>query len=121
MKICMPTIGKEGLNENVHNHLGSAKYFAIYDTESKEIFSVENDNVNHNHGACQPLQAIANQNVDVILTSGMGGQAIQLLNNGGIKVYILEGGTVKESIDKFESNSLKELTPEMGCMNHSCH
>jgi predicted Fe-Mo cluster-binding NifX family protein len=121
MRICIPTIGKEGLDEKVHNHFGSAKYFLIYDIESKEISYIENDNAHHSHGMCQPLKAIANQNVDVVLTSGMGGRAIQLLNGGGVKVYILEGDTVKEAIEKFESNSLKELTPESGCKNHDCH
>lgn len=121
MKICMPTMGKEGLNEKVHNHFGSAKYFTIYDTESNEITSVENENLHHSHGACQPLQAISDQNVDVVLTSGMGGRAIQILNNSGIKVFILEGDTVKEAIEKFEADSLKELTPEIGCQSHGCH
>ena len=120
MKICIPTMGKEGLSEKAHNHFGSANYFTIYDAESKDIAVVENDNQHHTHGACQPLQAIAKLNIDVVLTSGMGGRAIQILNDGGIKVYILDGDTVKEAIDKFESDSLKELTPEMGCMDHRC-
>lgn len=29
MKICLPTMGKEGLKEKVFSHFGSARYFTI--------------------------------------------------------------------------------------------
>lgn len=122
MKICLPTVGKKGMSEMVYDHFGSAQYFTIYNTIAKTIEIVENDNQHHNHGACQPLGVIAKYNVDAIMTNGMGKRAVQLMNEGGIKVYLLKGNTVAEAVKKFESNELQELTLENACGGeHGCH
>jgi predicted Fe-Mo cluster-binding NifX family protein len=121
MKICLPTVGKKGMSEMVFEHFGSAEYFTIYDTSSKVIQIVENDNQHHEHGACQPISVISKYNVDVIMTNGMGKRAVQLLNEGGIKVYLLNGNTVEEAVKKFESNELTELTVDNACGGHGCH
>lgn len=121
MKICLPTKGKGGLKEQVFNHFGSATCFTIYDTETEELKTIENDNQHHAHGACQPLNAIAGYGVDVVLTSGMGKRAVNLLNQGGVKVYLLEGETVEEALKKFAAGQLQELTLEGACGGHGCH
>jgi len=121
MKICLPTVGKNGLSEMVFNHFGSAKYFTIYDTNSKLTQVVENDNEHHAHGSCQPLGVISKYNVDAIMTNGMGKRAVKLLNEGGVKVYLLDGNTVEEAIKKFEIDELVELTSESACSGHGCH
>lgn len=121
MKICLPTSGTNGLTEMVYNHFGSAPYFTIYDTAAKTIEVIENNNEHHSHGACQPLSQIAKYNVDIIMTNGMGARAVQMLNDGGIKVYRLDGNTVAEAIKKFEDNQLEELTLDNACSEHNCH
>lgn len=121
MKICLPTAGKNGLSEMVYNHFGSAQYFTIYDTDTKAVQVVENDNDHHSHGSCQPLGVISKYNVDAIMTNGMGRRAVQMLNEGGVKVYLLNGNTVTEAVKKFESNELVELTIENACGGHGCH
>lgn len=121
MKICMPTMGNGGMNEKVHDHFGSAKFFTTYDTESKELNVIENANEHHTHGACQPLKAIGGQGIDVVLTSGIGANAIRKINAGGIKVYKLEGNTVEEAIQKFEAGELKEMASDQACQGHGCH
>lgn len=121
MKICLPTAGKDGMSEMVFDHFGSAPYFTIYDTETKAIKVVENDNQHHNHGACQPIGVISKYNADAVMTNGMGRRAVQLLNESGIKVYLLNGNTVEEAIKKFELNELTELTFENACGGHGCH
>lgn len=121
MKICLPTTGKNGLSEKVHDHFGSAGYFTIYDTESKNVQVIENDNSHHAHGACQPLGKISGFGVNAVLTSGMGQRAVQLLNQGGVKVYLLAGDTVQEAVDKFIANELRELTIDNACGGHGCH
>ena len=121
MRICLPTAGKRGLAENVWNHFGSAACFTVYDTESEELQILENDNQHHEHGNCHPLAAIAALDVQAILTGGMGHRAVMALNEGGIRVYLLAGGTVAEAIRKFASGQLTELTLENACGGHSCH
>jgi len=121
MKICLPTKGKKGLTEIVYGHFGGGPYFIIYDSDSKSIKIIKNDNSHHNHGMCQPLSAIEKYDVDIILTSGMGARAVQILNQGGIKVFKLNGNTAAEAIKKFEDNELIELTLDSACSDHGCY
>jgi predicted Fe-Mo cluster-binding NifX family protein len=87
MKICVPTKTKDGKTAEVYEHFGSAPFFTIYDTESKTVEVIDNSNQHHDHGMCQPLNALANQHIDVVVTGGMGARAVQKLNEGGIKTF----------------------------------
>ena len=121
MRLCFPTMGNNGLKEKVFDHFGSAAYFTVYDTEKKAVEILENNNQHHEHGACQPLNIVNEGNIDVIMTNGMGRRAVQLLNEGGIKVFLLEGNTVEEAVTKFQDNKLTELTIDNACGGHGCH
>jgi predicted Fe-Mo cluster-binding NifX family protein len=123
MNICIPTTGNSGLSEKVYNHFGSAPYFTIYNTETKEVLVLDNNNQHQNHGVCRPLDVIGSHKVDAILTNGMGRRAVQMLNDGGIKVFILEGQKVEQAIKNYEANKLRELTVENACggHGHGCH
>jgi len=118
MYLCIPTIGKKGLEEQVHNHFGSAAFFTIIDTESGNIEVIDNGDKEHDHGACQPVAAIAQYNVDAILTNGMGRRAIELFNNSGIKVYLNIGGNIRNAIDAFQQGNLHELDAQQACSGH---
>jgi predicted Fe-Mo cluster-binding NifX family protein len=118
MNIAIPTCGKNGLTEEVYGHFGSAPYFTIYNTITKEIFVIDNDNDHHTHGQCTPVEYIAGHNVKAVLTSGMGRRAVSLLNQGGIKVFLASGSTVSDAIKNFESNELIELTEDEACSGH---
>jgi len=118
MRICLPTMGNKGMDENVYNHFGSARYFTIYDTESKSIETKENNNEHHSDGACQPVQVLAKFNIDVVLTSGMGKRAVMMFNQADIKVYLLEGETVSEAVNKFDQGQLKEIDAQTACGGH---
>jgi predicted Fe-Mo cluster-binding NifX family protein len=64
---------------------------------------------------------ISGLGVDAVLTSGMGRRAVQLLNEGGVKVYLLDGATVQQAVDKFLAGELPELTFANACGGHGCH
>jgi predicted Fe-Mo cluster-binding NifX family protein len=118
MKLCFPTTGEKGLSESVHNHFGSAKYFTIYNTETNSVTVVKNGNEHHQHGQCNPLSQIAQYNIDAVLTNGMGRGAVQKLNAGGVKVYLVKGNTVAKAIANFESSDSQELTMQNACGGH---
>jgi predicted Fe-Mo cluster-binding NifX family protein len=118
MKLCIPTNGEKGLDEQVHNHFGSASFFTLFDTESDEIQTINNSNEQHEHGACQPLSVISDYHVQAILTGGMGRRAVQMLNDGGVKVFLMEGNTVREAVENYRKNRLTELTAENACGGH---
>ncbi|MEJ2664842.1 MAG: NifB/NifX family molybdenum-iron cluster-binding protein [Spirochaetia bacterium] len=121
MRLCIPTNGTRGLAEEVYGHFGSAPYFTVYNTDSKQVVLLENNNEHHEHGMCRPLDVIAGRQVDAVLTGGMGKRAVKILNDEGIKVFLLEGRNVEEAVKKFEANKLRELTVENACGGHGCH
>lgn len=119
MKIAIPTMGNnDGVKEQVYNHFGSAAFFALYDTETRAAEIFANNNEDHGHGGCHPVQTLRDKSVGAVLTGGMGRRAIALFNQVGIKVYQLEGGTVEEAIKKFENNELAEMDMNTACSGH---
>ena len=122
MKICIPTQTRDGLKAQVHEHFGSAQFFTLADTESGTVEVIENSNQHHEHGMCQPLQAIANLKVDAVVTGGMGARAVQRLNEGGIKVFRAIPGTVEEIVAQYAQGKLEEITLHNACSHHGgCH
>ena len=58
MKICFPTFNLEGLESRVYEHFGSAPGFVIVDTETQTVEEINNNDLHHAHGMCQPLKAL---------------------------------------------------------------
>jgi predicted Fe-Mo cluster-binding NifX family protein len=121
MKICIPIDKNEGLDSTVCGHFGSAPFFAVCDTETKNIEIITNTNEHGEHGQCNPLGAIGGKNIQVLLLAGIGRRAIEKLNAVAIKVYCSTETTVKSSIEKFNKGELKEISIDNACSGHDCH
>ena len=122
MKICVPTGKDEGLDSEVYGHFGSAPYFAIYDTQSKEMEVVNNGNLHHDHGQCSPIAALSGRSVDILATGGIGAGAIERLRMMGVKVCrVGSGNTVQDIVRLHEQGALKEVGGDDVCNHHSCH
>lgn len=120
MKICMPVKENKGLESIAFNHFGSAPLFLIYDLESKELKEINNGDLNHSHGACQPLKAIGGENIDVIFVGGIGAGALTKLSSQGIKVYKAETGTLADNIELLRKKELEEFSSNHSCSHHGC-
>ena len=101
-------------------HFGSAPEFVICDLDSNEVKSINNGDLGHEHGKCQPLKALANKAVDAVIVRGIGAGAISKLNSMGTKVYQGIEGNVKENIKLLKENKLMEFTVNNGCNHHNC-
>lgn len=121
MKVCIPVKENKGGESTPYNHFGSAPCFIIYDTDSKEIKTIENGDLNHAHGMCQPLKALSGEKVDVVLVEGIGAGAINKLKRQGIKVCKAVGGTIEENIKLLKEDKLAEFSINNICSNHDCH
>ena len=121
MKICIPTETNEGKSAVVYGHFGSAPYFTIIDTEKDSVEIVNNANQHHAHGMCQPMNALMGKKIDAVATGGMGGRAVQGLNQGGIKAYRAIPGTVADIVSQCVKCGLEEITIENACAQHGCH
>lgn len=121
MKICIPTETNKGKAANVYGHFGSAPYFTICDIKDDTIEIIDNANQHHQHGMCQPLNALNGKRIDAVVCGGMGARAVMMLNEGGIKTYRAIAGSVEEVIKSYREGALEEITIENACASHGCH
>ena len=121
MRICIPTETNEGKAAKAYSHFGSAPYFTIVDTEKDTVEIINNANQHHSHGMCQPMNALIGKKIDAVVTGGMGGRAVQKLNEGGIKAYRAIPGTVSDIVIQFTKGGLEEITVTNACAQHGCH
>jgi len=121
MKICVPTTGNKGLEEEVYGHFGSTPFFTMVDTETGSVEVIDNQNQHHSHGSCHPMSSLDGKGVGAVVTGGMGRRSIEILNAGNVKVYQAAGDTVSQVVNEYKSGGLKELTPDTACAGHGCH
>ena len=125
MKICIPVEEYRGLDSLVYGHFGSAPVFALVDSDTLAVESINNGDNGHQHGACSPLKAIAGQRVDAVIVGGIGPGAIRGLQAAGIEVFRFIGGTVADAVQQFKDGALSALTLDHACgghgSGHDCH
>jgi ArsR family transcriptional regulator len=118
MKICFPVDSDQGLNSEIFGHFGSAPLFVVYDTDEKSVHTINNQDLGHVHGMCNPLKALNGKRVDHIIVGGIGAGAINKLNEMGIKVYKASKGSIQDNISLFEQQALSEMTVHQACGGH---
>ena len=110
MKVCFPVQNDQGIESKVFNHFGTAPVFMVFDTDTKNISAITNNDQHHAHGACNPIKALGDQMVDAIVVGGIGGGALSRLNQLGIRVYCSAAANIKDNIAMFQSQQLSEYT-----------
>jgi len=118
MKIAFPTEKYDELESPVYNHFGSATCFVIVDTETNACEKALNQDLNHQHGKCQPLRALGGRTVDAVVVGGIGGSAFGKLKNKGVTIYKAVEGTVRENLEKLQEGSLPEFQSLDICGGH---
>lgn len=118
MRVCVPVAENKGLESVAYGHFGSAPYFLIYDLDKEEIKVIENDDLHHAHGMCQPLKALGGETVDAILVGGIGAGALMKLNNQGVRVYQVAEENVLQNVELLKANQLGEFTFDTSCGHH---
>ena len=118
MKVCFPVYKDEGVNSTVYDHFGSAPEFIVVNTELQSTTTVGNKDLDHVHGACNPVIAVGGYEIDVVIVGGIGAGALRKLNADGIKVYKSVRETVKENLELLKDGSLPELTLHHACSGH---
>ena len=117
MRICVPSIGTEGMEENVAGHFGMAPFFTIVDTEPDSVEVVPNTS-EHMGGVGKPPEILADAGVDILLCSGLGRRAFHIFRDSGLKVYVGASGTVKDTIEAWKQGKLEEATEDSACPGH---
>lgn len=118
MKAGFAVQDNEGIESKVYGHFGSAPAFVIVDTEGEDIVTVNNRDLHHVHGACNPIMALDGKSVDAMVVGGIGAGALMKLNALGIKVYGAAALTVKENLVLLIEGRLQELSIDNSCRAH---
>ena len=118
MKVCIPINEDRGLDSAVCEHFGSAPGFLMVDTATGDCRAIANENQHHGHGMCQPLQALAGEQVDGMVVGGIGMGAVNKLMAAGVAVYKSSFPTVRETLDALAAGTLPTVTADMACGQH---
>jgi predicted Fe-Mo cluster-binding NifX family protein len=121
MRIGIPVAGTGGLSEALHGHFGGAPYFAIVDTSDGNVRTVENGNLHHAHGQCNPMATLAGEHVDVLIVQGIGAGAIAGLQRLGIHVYRSMAARVSDAVAELQAGALTEVGPMGSCTEPHGH
>jgi predicted Fe-Mo cluster-binding NifX family protein len=125
MKVCIPVEEYRGLDSNVCGHFGSARVFALVETDTLAIEPLNSRDEQHEHGACSRLKAIGGGQVNAVIVGGIGAGAIRGLNAAGIEVFGFVGGTVADAVQQFKAGALPVLNARHACGGHAagydCH
>ncbi|MHB0976511.1 MAG: NifB/NifX family molybdenum-iron cluster-binding protein [Candidatus Aquicultorales bacterium] len=118
MKVGFAVEEDQGIDSKVYGHFGSAPFFLVTDVEGTGLSTVNNKDMHHEHGACNPVRALGGYSVDAIVVGGIGAGALNGLNAQGIKVFKALADTVKDNLDLFKKGALPELSLHHTCGGH---
>ncbi len=96
------TSSNKGLESEIDKKFGRCKFILIYNPETEEVISYENELLKQNSGVgVKTAEFIADKGVKKVLTFKVGPKAAQVLDKAGIKTVTGLKGQVKENIDKY--------------------
>ncbi len=118
MKICFPVEVDQGMESTLYGHFGSAPCFIAVDTDTMVAQTISNRDQNHEHGQCNPVKSLEGHDVEAIVVSGIGANAVKVLNSAGIRVYKAMTETVKGNAELIAKSALPEMTIDQTCSGH---
>ncbi|MFC1703176.1 NifB/NifX family molybdenum-iron cluster-binding protein [Candidatus Omnitrophota bacterium] len=122
MKACIPVTLDQGLDSLLSEHFGSAPYLLNVDIEKNTCEAIENTNIHHEHGTCNPAKFLRDKQIDIVLCVGLGVRALNVLQSAGITVYKVDDAkTVRDALTEFKAGSLEEISVQTACREHRCH
>ena len=92
-------------NGNIFQHFGRTEQFKVYEVEDNKIISSEvvgSDGIGH--GALAGL--LAGHDIQVLICGGLGGGALNALNNAGIEVCAGASGSADEAVEAYLKGEL---------------
>ena len=117
MKIAIP-VTKEN---RIDDHFGHCEYYGVYTiSEKNEIIDVQTIKSEQGCGCKSNIAGVlANQGVSIMLAGGIGGGAINVLNNWGIEVIRGCSGLAVEVVKAYVSGNLTDSGES--CRQHEQH
>ncbi len=99
MIVCITSM-EGNLDSELDSRFGRCNYFIIYDTESKNIVKVINNNGGPDSGAgVAAVSLMQENNVELVLTAHLGDKAERALSLAGIKYKTGLSGKVRDLLE----------------------
>ncbi|RLI71316.1 dinitrogenase iron-molybdenum cofactor biosynthesis protein [Candidatus Heimdallarchaeota archaeon] len=120
MKIAFPVLAKNDLDSPLGDHFGRSPFFTIYDTETKTVVTI--DNAAEHFGGVQSTPAFLKEHgVNVLVCKALGTKAIVLFDQFGIGVFLTRSLVVREALEGYSKNELKQATRTNGYSGNAEH
>ncbi|MCC7577272.1 MAG: NifB/NifX family molybdenum-iron cluster-binding protein [Methanomethylovorans sp.] len=120
MKICVPSMGETGLEDQVGQHFGKVLNYIMYDTENSEVSVIPNTS-EHNGGVGLPPELMSQNGINIMLCGGLGRKAVAMFEQYGIEVYVGAQGTIQDALKAWETGRLQKATMDNACSSHEHH
>lgn len=118
MRICIPTANESGLDSNVHEHFGSAPFFAFADTDTGAVEVIGNTGTHREYGQCRPADSVRAARTSAVVCHGMGQRAYATLRGEGVEVWITTARTVRGAIADARTGNVRRLSADTACGGH---
>jgi len=118
MIVSIPVMDRLEMSASVGAHFGKVPAYAIVDTESGKIRFVDNTS-EHLGGVGMPPEILAKEGVQVVLCSGLGPKAVDMLVSLKMQVYVGAKGTVQDTLDAWAAGKLARADRDNACKEHS--
>jgi len=92
--------------EMITGHFGHCENFNIYDVENNKVVEATSiPNPGHRPGYLPKY--LSERNINVIISGGMGGAAVEIFNDNNIEVVIGTQGPALEAVEKYLKGELE--------------
>ena len=121
MRIAISADDRNGLDSVVSPHFGRCPYYILVDVDSHEVEAL-NAIDNPYYGQHSPGVVpgfIHSQDVDVMLTGGMGGRAIASFKQLGVEAVSGASGTVRRALELYLGGQLRGVQPCRESIEHA--
>ncbi len=118
MKIGIPSMGDNGLDEQVGQHFGRVTHYTIIDLDTDKVDVIPNTS-HHMGGRADPPEILAHEGVNVLVCQSLGRRAVDLFQRLNIDVYIGASGTVKDAVEAFKEGALRKAGTSDACDEHT--
>ena len=110
MKMTISASGTK-ITDLLDGRFGRCDYFQLYNTETRESESIENDGKSSSQGAgIAASQQIVDAGAEVLITGSLGPNAYNILADSGIVSYSAGDMTVEEAISAYREGRLEKIT-----------
>lgn len=117
MKVVVSAV-QEGLDAGVSPVFGRCPVYVFVDSDTMQFEAVPNPAISAAGGAgIQAAQFAVSKGAQAVLTGNVGPNAFNVLQQAGITIYPVSGGTVRQAVEALNSGQLQPVSGATSAMH----